>query len=364
MKKKVYFIIVSILQIIIALYTIATASSLIQTQIDTIPEVYAEFGVEYQERMRTMLENGGEMVVGILSIITVIMNVIILKEVKNNNILKKKGKLIALSGICFFAASYPIASVLPIINTIILVFAKRKNPEDYPEKIKKEIPPVEYQKSTKKELIFGAIIILAYFGLPFLFGFLIAFLSSSVSVNMILAEIVYDLIMLILVVLCFKDKLIRDLKLFKDNAKAYLTHVLPKIGIMYVIYFIGAIISASLSKQGTSVNQEILETLPKWYLVPAAIIWAPIVEELIFRGILRRFIKNNKLFIVVSGLIFGLIHTMGEANLANAIIMAIPYAILGGGFAYIYAKTDNITNNILAHSFQNTIATLLSLLVM
>jgi membrane protease YdiL (CAAX protease family) len=360
MKKKVYFIIVSILQIIIALYTIATASSLIQTQIDTIPEVYAEFGVEYQERMRTMFENGGEIIVGILSIIAIIMNALILKEVKNNNILKKKGKLIALSGICFFTASYSIASVLAIINVIILVFAKRKNPEDYPEKIKKEIPPVEYQKSTKKELIFGAIIILTYFGLPFL----IAFLASIFSVDMILAEIAFDLIMLILVLLCFKDKLKRDLKLFKENGKAYFRYVLPKIGIMYVIYFIGAIISASLSKQGTSVNQEALETLPKWFLVPIAIIWAPIVEELIFRGVLRRFIKNNKLFIVISGVIFGLIHTIGEATLANVIIMAIPYAIIGGGWAYLYAKTDNITNNILAHSFQNTIATLFSLLVM
>ena len=95
-----------------------------------------------------------------------------------------------------------------------------------------------------------------------------------------------------------------------------------------------------------------------------ALFSTPIVEEVIFRGVLRRFIKNNTLFIIASGIIFGVLHTIGEASLANIIIMAMPYAVLGGGWAYLYAKTDNITNNILAHAFQNTLATLLSLMIM
>lgn len=98
-----------------------------------------------------------------------------------------------------------------------------------------------------------------------------------------------------------------------------------------------------------------LESMPQWFVIPAAVLWAPIVEELIFRGSLRRFIKNEKLFMVISAVIFGLMHTMVEATLINVFVMAIPYMILGSFFAYVYVKTDNICNSILAHAFQNAV---------
>ena len=98
--------------------------------------------------------------------------------------------------------------------------------------------------------------------------------------------------------------------------------------------------------------------MPRWFIVPAAIIWAPIVEELIFRGSLRRFIKNNKIFIVISAVVFGLLHTIVEATLTNVLFMAIPYMVIGGFFAYLYAKTENICTNIFSHAFFNTIATI------
>lgn len=360
MKKKFYFIVVSILQIIIALYAIFMAHSIVEIQLESIEQTYATFPVEYQERMRDMMENGGEIFIAVMSAIGLILNAIILKEAIDNNILKKKGKLIAFSAICFFTTVNTFASILAMINIIILLFARRKNPEDYPEKNKKEIPPVEHQKPTRKELIFGAILVLAYFS-QFFIAAIIPINSFTTSM---IVQVIFNIILLILAMFCFKDKLKKDVKVFKENAKAYMQWILPKVGIIYVIYLIVSMACVLASGEGTSVNQETLETLPKWFIVPTAIIWAPIVEELIFRGVLRRFIKNNKLFIIISAIIFGLLHTMTEPTLANVIIMAIPYAILGGGWAYIYAKTDNLTNNILAHSFQNTIATLFALLIM
>lgn len=360
MKKKIYFIITAILQIIIALYTIFMANSIVETQLQSIEQTYAEFSVDYQERVRTMLENGGVALTILTSAVVLLLNAITLKEAHNNNILKKKGKLMAFSGICFFTTTNTLSSMLALTNLIVLAFSKRKNPEDYPDGIKKEIPPVEYKEATKKELIFGIGLVLAYFS-QFLIGDILPINSFTTAM---IAQITFYVIILILAIWCFKDKIKRDLKLFKENAKAYLQYILPKLGIMYAIYFIISVVCVLVSGQGTSVNQESLETLPKWFLVPAAIIWAPIVEELIFRGVLRRFIKNNKVFIIVSGIIFGLLHTIGEATISNMIILAIPYAILGGGWAYIYAKTDNITNNILAHGLQNTVGVLLSLMVM
>ena len=52
-----------------------------------------------------------------------------------------------------------------------------------------------------------------------------------------------------------------------------------------------------------------------------------------------------------------------EGSVIMALIMAVPYSILGGGFAYIYAKTNNITNNILCHGFHNFVVSLLHLIL-
>ena len=360
MKKKVYFILVSVIQIILSIVIIATAEKIAQTQLDSLEQVYAGFPVEFQDRMRSMLEKGGKIIISIPAIITIIMNVLILIEAVKNNILKKKGKLIVLSIVCLLVTENVIILMSSILNIIVLAFLKRKNPEDFPEKQKKEIPTVEYKASTKKEMIFALVALMVYCS-----QFILAsIINLNTLTQKIIVQTIIDVIILVAVIICFKDKLKRDLKLFKENAKAYLQYILPKVGIIYLLMLLVSVASMLISQEASSVNQESLEALPKWYLAPMAIIWAPIVEEVIFRGVLRRFIKNNILFIIASGIIFGVLHTIGEASLANIIIMAMPYAVLGGGWAYLYAKTDNITNNILAHAFQNTLATLFSLMIM
>ena len=129
---------------------------------------------------------------------------------------------------------------------------------------------------------------------------------------------------------------------------------------MYLIYFVGCFIAVLASQNVTSVNQSMLEEMPIWFTFILGVFWAPIVEELLFRGVIRRFIKNNTVFILTSGIIFGVLHTILESNITDVVFLAIPYTILGSFFAYIYAKTDNLTNNILLHAFHNAVAVLLS----
>ena len=139
--------------------------------------------------------------------------------------------------------------------------------------------------------------------------------------------------------------------------------IFSKLGIAYLFLFIFSIISILLTKKGTSVNQKTLETLPLYYIIPAAVIYAPIVEEILFRGIFRRIIKNNIIFIIISGLVFGLLHTIGEASLFNIIAMSIPYVWLGVHLSYIYVKSNNIFTNITTHAIINTVATIFIVLI-
>ncbi|CAH1856843.1 CPBP family intramembrane glutamic endopeptidase [Convivina intestini] len=92
-------------------------------------------------------------------------------------------------------------------------------------------------------------------------------------------------------------------------------------------------------------------------MVISVIIFAPICEELLFRGLLiKGLLPNvNPIYaIVISGLVFSAMHQS-----SNAISFAI-YAVMGMSFAYAYVKTDRIEVSIALHMLNNTVATVLN----
>ena len=57
---------------------------------------------------------------------------------------------------------------------------------------------------------------------------------------------------------------------------------------------------------------------------------------------LNTIFKNKKVFIAVSGIIFGVIHCMyAEENLLMYLYI-LPYSVMGAGFAKLYTKTNII----------------------
>ena len=354
MKKKIYFIISSILQVLGNLYIAIFANDIIQSQIDVMKEVYTMFPVDFQERVLGLMQNNGTSFYIFMSCIGIILNLIILKTAIQNNILRKKGLLIAFSVICFCTSLNTISMIFSIVNFIVLLCLKREKPEDYP--VKKEIPNIEYQKSSKKQIILSIIFMLLYFS-----QFVIdKYIPENISkVGSIILTVSIYVILFLSAIFVFKDKLKNDIKLFKENSRAYSQFIFPRLGIFYISFLFINMICIFITKKATSENQVLLEQMPKWFVIPAAILWAPVVEELVFRGVLRRFIKNNILFIIISAIAFGLLHTIHESTILNVIVLAIPYASFGSFLAYMYSKTENICTNIFSHCFLNTIGMIL-----
>lgn len=78
-------------------------------------------------------------------------------------------------------------------------------------------------------------------------------------------------------------------------------------------------------------------------------IFIPIIEEFVFRYSIECAAKKELQFIVVSSIIFGLMHGFGIAT--------ILYVLLGMAFAIIYIKTDkNIMYPIIAHMINNMVS--------
>lgn len=149
--------------------------------------------------------------------------------------------------------------------------------------------------------------------------------------------------------------------------------ILSMIGIGYLFILGSNIIGNTLSSilstllnysSETSVNQELINQTLTSKLAPlmiiATIIGAPIVEELIFRKGFFSIIKNKWVALVVSSLIFGLMHVIGEVSFAGFIINLVIYSSSGAAFGliYIYNK-KNIYAPIFVHALSNFIAVML-----
>lgn len=89
---------------------------------------------------------------------------------------------------------------------------------------------------------------------------------------------------------------------------------------------------------------------------------APIIEELVFRGLIQGLIsKNYNRFagVIVSSLIFGSVHLMnGSLSLISALQLLVSGTFVGIMFSCIYLSTGSIWASITVHALYNGIGTL------
>ena len=177
--------------------------------------------------------------------------------------------------------------------------------------------------------------------------------------------LVYEAITIILLICLFYKSLKNMWNDFIKHNQEYFKKYFHLWFILLALMMLSNIIVSSIVGTETSANEEAINTLFKVspiYIYLSAVVYAPIVEELTFRLAIRNLIKNDYLFIAVSGLLFGLIHVIGSPTLLEYLYI-IPYAIPGFIFAYILVKTDNIFNTMGLHFIHNGIMMSLQIIV-
>lgn len=351
MSRRIYFIISGIIQIIASIFGIINANELAKA----LNESMSIFG-EGTEGVSELFSHGSAYII-FLAILCIILNSLIIFFAVKDRLLRHKGGVLACSIISIFTSTYMIVTLLAIINIIVIASSKRERKEDFPPE-KKPLPKLAKEKVDTAKIIEAVILLLIYFS-QFLWSDILKENKYRIPVS-----IVFYVIMIVLALIFFKDLYKEHFKVFKDNFKTYLRNLLPIIGKYYLAYLGIALFAVYLTEELTSVNQSSIESLPLWYSLPLAIIYAPIVEETLFRGCIRRFIKKDTIFIIVSALAFGLLHTIfSEETLYNTIAMSLPYMAMGGFLAYLYTKTNNMLCNMSFHCFHNTLAMILLILI-
>lgn len=220
-----------------------------------------------------------------------------------------------------------------------------------------------------KKIVIGSMFILLFLtfnslitGILSLFGIR---LSSLPNISRQIVAILISSIVPITMFIVYRKELITDFKKIKDNYRKYIEITVLAYTIGMILMAVSNLILQLGLNQEIAANEqgvrELLGTLPIYMAISACLI-GPFEEEMIFRKIFRDIIKDKVLFVIASGLIFGLLHVVGVGSTLVEMLYCIPYGVLGGTLAYMYVKTDNIWVPILVHIIHNTLLVSLQLI--
>ena len=163
--------------------------------------------------------------------------------------------------------------------------------------------------------------------------------------NKIFYLVTTELIYLLILFYVFKEQFKKNFKDFKNNFRPYMKKYMQYWALAFSLMLISNAIIISLFPNSVATNQEIVNSnlmVAPFYTVITAVLFAPFLEETIFRLGFRYMFKSDILFILASGLVFGSLHVIGSyQNLVN-LIYIIPYSIPGFVFAYTLVKSKNI----------------------
>ena len=137
----------------------------------------------------------------------------------------------------------------------------------------------------------------------------------------------------------------KEKKYFKVNKKLNITDIVTYFALIYGINFFLNLISSAINIEG----QKFIVQRPIYTDIIYAICIAPILEEIVFRGVLMTYLKKYGIqtAIIVSSLFFGISH--------YNIYMIIPAFFIGVVLAYVSCKYS-IKYSILLHILLNIVA--------
>lgn len=280
-----------------------------------------------------------------LSFICIIYEFILIFNKKID--LNKHKKGIMCSSILFF-----------IINIVsgVLGFIVNSNLDNLKKHEKRELPQIELKEYTSKYICLLAFIIC-----------LLTLLFAGDYIKNIWQMILAYASIFIFMLLVFFKQLKYDFKIFKEYFREYSSLVFKTwIKALIVTLIVSLILQliTGIEKANNQLNlQESFKTMPIFISI-LSMIYAPIAEELMFRGTIRKFIKNDKLFILISGILFGLIHVIDDSKTLAEFSYVFVYSILGIYLSSLYVKTNNLCVNIFMHFLQNTLSVIGMILLM
>ena len=179
--------------------------------------------------------------------------------------------------------------------------------------------------------------------------------------------ILVEILTILFIFLLFKKEIVHMWKDFYENRDKYFKKYFKYWFLILVLMAFSNGIITLINKAEISNNQEAINDMFKRlpiYTYILSVFLAPIIEELVFRFCFMKIFNNKYLYIILSGVIFGLFHIIGSFESAYDFLFLVPYSIPGLIFAYILYDSKNIFNTIWLHFVHNGISMLASIILL
>ncbi|MGL5977636.1 MAG: lysostaphin resistance A-like protein [Erysipelotrichaceae bacterium] len=221
----------------------------------------------------------------------------------------------------------------------------------------------------------NAFLILAHYALGYsiVYPIILSMLALSLNPNAtsypVWMQFAFYIFMIASMVALFWKTFAHDAKDWLANAKPYFLKVLRVALLMYVANFFISIIVGYVSPNDTSGNQAIIQDVfnqTPVLTIFMACVFAPIVEEIVFRGVIFKQIRKHSSFwlaSLTSALLFGLIHIQFGTSFGFADLLYIfVYGALGFFMCKAYEDTGNFFGAVCLHFINNALAILVMML--
>ncbi len=191
--------------------------------------------------------------------------------------------------------------------------------------------------------------------------------NAYILINAYTNFLSYLMIFIVLILLC-KKFFIKDLEALLKKPKFYAIFI-PVAAIAFLV------ISTCIDKfvsiwAKANNNQSIIELMIRsengWMIVIMVVLFAPIIEEFVYRFAIFRFTKRFHIAIsyIASTILFALPHvittSIEEVGIGIWLLQTIPYLASGLMFSLIYHKSnENLYASICAHMLNNLFAVIL-----
>lgn len=226
--------------------------------------------------------------------------------------------------------------------------------------------------STKQSVILLLLYFVGYIvGLAIfvrVFSYLIFGLVGEVHPSLMMSGVLFLLISSLYVV---REPLISSFNFFKRNLLVNLKSVLTNFAYLWLFTMASNVIFYFLLGERSAENQLMVEQgimdSPLVYGV-LVMFFAPIVEELVFRGVLYQKFRSKQSFgkaIVISTLIFGSIHVLPAFMLSfdfSELLFIVQYMGLSFFMIRCFEETSSIWGSISVHFLNNALGFILILM--
>ncbi|MCU0105418.1 CPBP family intramembrane metalloprotease [Acholeplasma vituli] len=148
-----------------------------------------------------------------------------------------------------------------------------------------------------------------------------------------------------------------------DAAMGYVYMILASLAAQVLVMVIGYLFDYAAP---VSLNQQAIEralfSSNGILIVLMTVVFAPVLEELIFRKAFFGFFRNQTVALVISSVVFGFIHVSQETEVLAIVTNLITYSASGFALGYVYIKNkNNVWSSIFVHAVANAVSVMLIL---